>query len=309
MPATVEPDLIDIRVFLEVVDQGSFTAAGKILELPTSTVSRRITRLEAQLGARLLQRTTRKLSVTDAGRIYYQRSERALLALDEARQAVSQMQATPRGLVRMTAPVEFDGLTEVVAEFLALYPEVQIALDLTNRYVDLVEEGFDLAIRAGELRDSSLVAKQLATAEFVMVASPSFLKKHGSPKRVDDLRNFACLVGASPGSPSVWRLCSKNKIVAVPVSGPLSANHLGVILRAAKLGLGIARLPQGHCAKAISEGHLVEVLPGACPTMGKVSAVYPSREFMNPAVRALIDHLVRTMKVDGASQLAEASSS
>jgi DNA-binding transcriptional LysR family regulator len=299
MSGIVEPDLNDIRVFLEVVDQGSFTAAGKNLELPTSTVSRRISRLEGQLGARLLQRTTRKLSLTDAGRIYYQRSERALLALEDARQAVSEMQATPRGTIRMTAPIEMDQLTGVLTDFLELYPEVQVSLDLTNRYVDLIEEGYDLAIRAGELSDSSLVAKQLATTEFVLVASPDYLKARGTPKRIDDLRDHACLVGGAQSLQAVWRLCNKDKIVPIPVSGRLSANHLGVLLRAARRGLGITRLPAGHCAAAIADGSLVEVLPGACPSMGKVSAVYPSREFMNPAVRALIDHLVEALQVSG----------
>lgn len=304
MSAIVDPDLNDIRVFLEVVNQGSFTAAGKILELPTSTVSRRISRLEGQLGARLLQRTTRKLSVTDAGRIYYQRSERALLALDEARQAVGEMQATPRGLLRMTAPVEMDALTSVIADFLTLYPDVQLILDLTNRYVDLVEDGYDLAIRAGELRDSSLVAKQIATARFVMVASPSYLKRRGVPKRIEDIRDHDCIIGAGQNTHTTWRLCSKNKMASIPVSGRLAVNHLGVILRAAQHGLGIARLPAGHCARGIEDGSLVEVLPGACPSMGKVSAVYPSREFMNPAVRALIDHLVDRLKFDADAETA-----
>jgi DNA-binding transcriptional LysR family regulator len=294
--ATIDPDLSDIRVFLEVVDQGSFTAAGKILELPTSTVSRRITRLEAELGARLLQRTTRKLSVTDAGRIYYQRSQRALFALDEANQAVSQMQATPRGLVRMTAPVEMVELTELIAGFLAHHPEVQVSLDLTNRYVDLVKEGVDLAIRAGELGDSSLVAKQLSTATFVLAASPRYLKERGKPAKAEDLSDHDCIVSVGPGGPPVWRLCRKNKIVSVPVSGRLSTNHFGVVLRAAKLGLGIARLPRLHCAPSFADGSLVEVLPGSCPSYGKVSAVYPSREFMSPAVRALVDHFVATLK-------------
>lgn len=295
MGGIVEPEINDIRVFLEVVNQGSFTAAGKTLELPTSTVSRRISRLEGLLGVRLLQRTTRKLSVTDAGRIYYQRSERALLALDEAREAVGEMQATPRGMIRMTAPIEMDQVTGVVADFLHKYSEVQILLDLTNRYVDLVDEGYDLAIRAGELRDSSLVAKQLATAEFVMVASPEYLKGRGTPRSVDELSNHDCLIGNAQGMQMVWRLFDKKKVVPVQVSGRISTNHLGVVLRAAKRGLGIGRLPQGHCSAAIADGSLVEVLPGACPSMGKVSAVYPSREFMNPAVRALIDHLVATL--------------
>lgn len=291
MSAIIESDLNDIRVFLEVVDQGSFTAAGKKLDMPTSTVSRRISRLEAQLGARLLQRTTRKLSVTDAGRIYYQRSERALLALEEAQNAVTEMQATPKGLVRVTAPVEFQSLVPVVSDFLKKYPQVQVTLDLSNRYVDLVEEGFDLAIRAGELRDSSLVAKQLASAHFLLVASPEYLKQRGMPKKVEDLRKHECIVGSASAPHLTWRLCSKNKMVSIPVSGRMSANHLGAVLLAAEKGMGIARLPSAHCESGIAAGRLVEVLPNACPTMGKVSAVYPSREFMSPAVRALIDHL------------------
>lgn len=305
MGGIVEPEINDIRVFLEVVNQGSFTAAGKILELPTSTVSRRISRLEGQLGARLLQRTTRKLSLTDAGRIYHQRSERALVALDEAREAVSEMQATPKGMIRMTAPIELDQVTGVIADFLLKHPDVQVALDLTNRYVDMVDEGFDLAIRAGELRDSSLVAKQLATSEFKMVASPDYLSKRGTPKSIRELSGHDCLIGTAQNMQTVWRLFEKKKIVTVAVSGRISSNHLGVIRRAALRGLGIGRLPEGHCSAAIAAGKLVEVLPGACPSMGKVSAVYPSREFMNPAVRALIDHLVNTLNF---SQMEEPTS-
>lgn len=296
MSAIIESDLNDIRVFLEVVDQGSFTAAGKKLGLPTSTVSRRIGRLEAQLGARLLQRTTRKLSVTDAGRIYYQHSERALLALDEAKQAVTQMQATPKGSVRMTAPVEFQPLVPVLADFLKRYPEVRVSLELSNRHVDVIKEGFDLAIRAGELRDSSLVAKQLATAHFVLVASPDYLKQHGTPTKIEELRDHDCILGIANGSQSTWRLCSKNKTVSIPVSGRMSLNHLGAALLAAEKGLGIAHLPRMRCGRSLKEGRVVELLPNSCPTMGKVSAVYPSREFMSPAVRALIDHLVEHLR-------------
>lgn len=291
MSAIIEAELDDILVFHEVVEKQSFTAAGKQLELPTSTISRRVHRLEDRLGVRLLQRTTRRLRLTDAGRIYYQRSLQAVGALEEAEQAVSQLQATPRGLLRVTAPVDFHQFMPSMGEFLRKYPEVEVALDLSNRYVDLIQEGFDVAIRAGALADSGLVAKKLAVARFALVASSDYLEREGTPENVLELKTRECLInGTQPHA--TWKLLHKKKVVNVAVRGRLAANHLDMLLRAAQEDLGIALLPLVRCAPAINAGQLIEILPDACPTIGAVSAVYPSREYMSPALRVFIDHLV-----------------
>jgi DNA-binding transcriptional LysR family regulator len=169
-----------------------------------------------------------------------------------------------------------------------------VDLDLTNRFVDLVKEGFDLAIRAGELRDSSLVARQLATAHFLLVASPDYLKRKGTPKTIHELKNHDCIVGSASGPQGTWRLYEREgakNTVPISVSGRLAANHLGAVLHAAEAGLGVALLPREQCLAQLQASTLKEVLPGSCPSMGTVSAVYPSKEFMNPAVRALIDHI------------------
>src|SRR5882672_12732054 len=187
-------DLNEILVFARVVQAGSFTMAAAQLGMPKSTVSRKVSELEERLRARLLQRTTRKLSLTDAGRTYYDYSARIVGEIEDAERAVSSLQQTPRGVLRVTAPVNVAFLGPIVSDYLKRYPEVRIDLFCTGRLVDLIEERFDLGIRAGLLGDSTLIARSLGNVKWFLVAAPAYLKKHGRPRSPDDLKKHDCLL-------------------------------------------------------------------------------------------------------------------
>ncbi len=286
----MDRSLDDLFVFTQVVDAGSFSAAGKALTLPTSTVSRRVARLEDRLGVRLLQRTTRKLSLTDAGRIYYDSGARITEDLAEADRQITEMQSTPRGRLRVTAPLEFGGIMPLICGFLAAYPEMKVELELANRTIDLIEEGFDVAIRAGNLPDSSLIAHKLADNDLGLFASPAYLER-GTPKKPEDLRAHDCIF-FSPLAPSAsWNLRDGRKKVRVPVRGRIAVNHLLAAKQASVAGLGVALLPASFCINEIRDGELRRLLPEACPSEGSTWVVYPSKRHLPPRVRAFVDYL------------------
>ncbi len=291
-------NLNDVLVFSQVVDAGSFTAAAKGLGLPTSTVSRRVARLEDQLGVRLLQRTTRKLSLTDAGRIFYDRASRIVSELEDAERAVGEMKAAPRGRLRVTAPVEMSGIADLLVRFLHAYPEVNIELDLTNRHVRMVEEGYDVAIRAGELSDTTLIAHRLAEASFVLVASPAYLALRGSPQQPVDLRQHDCIIFAPWSANASWLLSNKGRSQRVSVAGRLAVNHLEVVRSAAVAGLGIAMLPAVFVNPELEAGRLQQVLEGAGATSSSLWVIYPSRRNLPPAVRVFVDFLKTSFQQD-----------
>jgi DNA-binding transcriptional LysR family regulator len=288
--ATIAPDLNDIGVFVRVIEDGSFSGAARALGLPTSTVSRRVARLEAALGARLLHRTTRKLSLTAAGRLYFERSARIIAELAEAELAVSELGSSPRGLVRGTAPVSVAGIDRLVTDFLVRYPDVQIEMDLTNRTVNLVAEGYDMAIRAGDIGDSSLIAHRLADSHLLLVASPAYLRRRGTPRTPKDLRDHDAVIYARwPSSQESWTLRGPRGPIRVPVRGRIIANHWSVLKQAALAGLGIALMPDVYCLQELESGRLKAVLPKSTPAMGGVYVVIPSRRHLSPAVRAWVD--------------------
>ncbi len=285
------PDLNDLLVFLRVADAGSFTAAARALGLPKSTVSRRVSRLEDRFGVRLLQRTTRKQSLTDAGRTLYDRTAHIMSDLQDAERAVTEFSTLPSGRVRVTAPVEFSAIPQLITDFLHLHQGVQIDLDLTNRYVDLVEEGFDVAIRAGRLPDSTLIARKVGDAHTTLVASPAYLESRGAPQDIEDLTEHDCVIFGSQSRNATWTLSGARGPVKVPVSGRISVNHFDVVRQAAVAGFGIALLPVDWVSGEISAGRLVAVLPGACPPSSPLWAVTPSRKHLSPAVSAFIGYL------------------
>lgn len=290
----MEHDLNDVLVFSRVVDAGSFTGAARQLGLPKSTVSRRISRLEDHLGVRLLQRTTRKLSLTDAGRLYYDRSARIVAELEDAERVVSEMQEQPRGRLRVTAPMEMgERLWLTITAFLEAYPEVELSLDLTNRYVNLVEEGFDVAIRAGTLSDSSLIARRLEESRFILVASPSYLEKRGVPAQLEDLKDHDCIAfsGRSVGH-HTWHLQGPDGEVQMRIKGRLILNHLDMVKRAAIAGLGIGMVPNFYLAPEFESERLIEVLPGCGGLSSPISLVYPSTRHLAPKIRAFVDFMV-----------------
>ncbi|MBP2299318.1 LysR family transcriptional regulator [Azospirillum picis] len=287
--------LDDMLAFIKVVDTKSFTAAADRLNLSKSVVSRRIGELENRLGARLLNRTTRKLSLTEVGQAYYERCTRILADLEEAEQAVADLHAAPRGRLRLNAPVSFGilHLAPAVAEFLERYPAIEIDMDLNDRYVDLIDEGYDMAIRIGRLRDSSLIARRLAPARMALCASPAYLKAHGIPQTPEDLTQHRCLIYTNVPSPDLWQFTVDGELRNIRVSGPVRVNNGDLLREAAVAGLGFVILPTFLCGEALSRGELVSVLHHAVRSDLSVNAVYPQNRHLSPKVRVFVDFLVQ----------------
>jgi len=291
-------DLNAAHLFVEVVQRGSFTGAAKVLGLPKSTLSRKIGELEERLGARLIQRTTRKLSLTDLGAAYFERVSRIVSELSEAEAAVLDAQNTPRGVLRITAPpdVGMVFLPKAIPEFTEKYPDVQVVLDLSGRKVDLVEEGFDVAIRAGHLTDSSLIAKAISTSTMGVYASPEYLELRGTPERLEDLETHECLVfGNSPERK--WRFEQNGRTHEVAVSGRVAAQDFGYLRFAALAGGGVALLPNMLVGPDVHHGRLRLLLPEYTHALDTLYVVYPSRTFLPAKTRAFVDFISERMAV------------
>jgi DNA-binding transcriptional LysR family regulator len=274
-----------------VVQAGSFTAAARRLKMPKSSVSRKVSDLEERIGARLLHRTTRKLGLTDAGRIYFERAAPIVSDIEQADQAVGESQAAPRGLLRVTAPLSFALLGPMVASFLERYPEVRVELVCADRVVNLVEEGFDVAIRAGRLVDSTLIARRLGAMKRVLVASAGYLKRHPRPKSPADLEKHPCIAFGSAPAPTLWTLHSGEKKVDVRVPARLSANDMDMMLAAARAGIGIAWLPEHLVTVELAKGRLERVLSDWSSPETPVHAVYPSARHLSQKVSAFVELL------------------
>ncbi len=288
----VTMDLEDVRVFLHVAKLGSFTKAAQSLSLPKSTVSRRVSELEDSLRVRLLHRTTRKLSLTEAGQLYFQRTAHILDELSSAEIALEEMQTQPRGVVRVTIPGGMSGAFAVMArKFGERFPDVRLVVFATGRRVDLVAEGYDLAVRAGHLTDSSLISKKLTSTPFGLLASPDYLARSAPLTSPQDLTQHQCLVFGLEGTEGVYKLFSAQTHEEIPVRGPLSSNDLSMLKAAAVAGLGVALLPLIEASPELNRGTLVRVLPEVQGEEGIVYAVYPSSRHLPPRVRAFIDFL------------------
>lgn len=290
-------DLNQIVVFVRVVEAGSFSGAARSMDLPKSTVSRRLASLERRLGVRLVERTTRKLRLTDIGADYYERCRRILADLGEAEAMVRETQAAPSGVLRVTAPVDLglDYLDGVAVEFCRQYPEVRLVMTLTSRVVDLVAEGYDVAIRAGRLRDSSLVGKKIASETARLYAAPSYLEEEGAPSCLNDLRAHECLVfGDDVGAR--WRFEGPRGREEVSVNGPIASNDLGFVRRAAIRGAGIAWLPVMSCVDDVAAGRLVPVLPDHSSSGGSLYVVYPSARHLPAKVRVFVDFVTERVR-------------
>lgn len=289
MSGTIDANAI--LVFAKVVEAGSFVGASKALDMPTSTVSRKVSELEARLGARLLQRTTRSLSLTDEGRIYYAHAARVAAEVEEAELAVDRMQEAPRGRLRVTVPLNFGFLAPAFASYLARYPEVELEVVGADRLVDLVHEGFDVAVRAGGLADSTLVARRLGDLQSFLVASPRFLERAGAPEAPRDLESTDCLVFGA-GELVRWRLVKEDEELTVDVRARLIVNDFDFLEQAARAGLGIAMLPAFRC---VAHGGLSRVLPAWRSPAIPIHAVYPSTRHLSPKVKTFLDHLQAEM--------------
>lgn len=284
-----------IALFVKVVELGGFTAAARELSVPKSTVSRQIARLEDRLGVRLLERTTRALRTTEAGRAYYERCARILADLQEAEDAITRHQVVPRGTLRITAPLTLGYLFlgEVIASFLQAWPEVRVEVSLSDRRVDLIEEGFDLAIRAGTLDDSSMIARRLGSTAFVCCASPDYLARRGAPRAPEDLADHECLLYEYSAPTGTWRLSPE---VAVRVGSARLVSNNGDLLRAAAVaGLGLTFAPRFIVGRDLRAGRLVPVLEEHVQATGGIWALYPANRHLSAKVRAFVDHAIAAL--------------
>lgn len=291
-------DLNDVLTFTQVVRAGSFTAAARELGIRKSSVSRRVSALEESLGSRLLQRTTRALRLTDEGRVFYDHCLRALAEIEDGKQALGGMGASPRGMLRITAPLSFGFLGPIVAEFLRRWPEVEVELVCTDRVVDLVEEGFDVAIRAGKLPDSSLIARRIGSLPRLLVASPSYLRRRRPPRQPADLASHECVSFGTRRSP--WLLQSEGASIEVPIVSRLLVNDYDLLRQAIVTGLGIGLVPEPDCVEQLADGRLKRVLPAWSGVETPIHAVYPSLRHLSSKVKAFVDHLQARMgRADG----------
>lgn len=283
-------DLNDVEVFARVVQRSGFSRAAKDLGVPPSTVSRRVSRLEDSLGVRLLQRTTRTIHLTEAGRIYFERISQALREIESAEVSLRNVQGTPRGRVRMSTVSE-PFLEHVLFDFLERYPDVSLDLDKSHRRVDLVAEGYDLAVRAGALPDSSLVAHKLQSWGSRLVASPAYLERRGTPRSLLDLRNHDCVILGTSSLSATWQLNGPKGLERVNVTGRFAVNSLLSAVDGARRGLGIGLLSGHVIERDLRSGALVEVMADHAPPPVDLWVVYPSRTLLAPAVRTLIDRI------------------
>ncbi|MFD2056967.1 LysR family transcriptional regulator [Mesorhizobium calcicola] len=284
-------DFNDIVVFARVVEAGSFTAAARLLAMPKTTVSRRIAALEREVGVRLLQRTTRSLNLTDAGRLYYEQSSQGLRTIEEANLRLAEARAEPSGTIRISAPVGFGGhfLIRTVVDFLAMYPKTNVELRLTDDRLNLVEDGIDLAFRTGILRDSTLIARKLGSAHRLLCASPDYLARHGMPESPADLTHHRCVIAGPSASGAHWVLDGPHGQETVIVAGRFAANEMQAVVAAALAGFGIAQLPQPIAEGLIDDGRLQHILRDYTTPAGGLHALYPSSRHLSPLVRAFIE--------------------
>ena len=287
--------LTEMEAFAMVVDQGGFTDAARKLGISKSAVSKHISSLEARLGARLLNRTTRRVSPTEIGLVYYDRARRVLNDAGEADSIVTAMQSAPSGVLRLSIPTDFGTalLTPVLDSFLKGFPEISVNMVLKNRYVELISEGFDMAIRLGELEDSSLRARKITDATQRLVAAPSYFAEHGRPERIDDLASHRLLHYSNQASANVWKITAPSgEVRQVRGSGWLTVNDGQSLLNAAIKGLGIAYLPSYLYHRAMAAGQVEDVIPDLPQTTLGIYAVYPPGRFTQPKVRAFVDFLM-----------------
>lgn len=294
MRETVSPDLLSgMLIFARVIEAGGISAAARRLHLSKSAVSKQLAALEDRLGARLLHRTTRRMSLTEAGAAFLERCRRVIAEAEEAEAAIGALQVEPRGILKVNAPMTFGTmhLAAAIPDFMARHPQVRVDLVLNDRLVDLIEEGFDVAVRIAQLADSSLVARKLAPGRRVLVAAPGYLDRHGRPQTLTDLLDHDTICYSYLASANEWRFDGPNGEESVEVRGRLNANNGEVLLAATLAGIGIAALPTFICGPCLRAGTLVRVLPEYENRSIGVYAVWPSGRHLTAKMRAFVDFL------------------
>ena len=288
-----------VSEFVAVVELESFTQAAKRLNISTAQVSRQVSALEARLAIKLFYRTTRKVSVTEAGQQYYQHCRLALDGLEEAQRQLTQLQQAPQGRLKLTAPVTFGEKTiaPLVNDFIARFPKLEVALNLTNQKLDLVAEGYDLAVRLGKLDDSSMMAKRLGYRTQYVCAAPEYLARYGTPQQLAELDSHNCLLG----NLDYWRFQEQGTARNVRVKGSLRCNSGWALLDAALKGIGLVQLPDYYVQPALAAGTLVAVLAPLREPDDGIWALYPHNRHLSPKVRLLLDFLSEALSASSAT--------
>jgi DNA-binding transcriptional LysR family regulator len=319
MSASSPESLAGIRLFVDVARTESFSETARHLGLAPSSVTRQIDGLEQALGVRLLNRSTRRITLTEAGRLYLEHAQRIVIDVDDARAAVGALQAMPRGTLRVSAPVVFGRmhLGPLVARFLEQFPEVRLDLRLNDQMASFVDDGIDVAVRIADLPDSTLIARQLVSLERVICASPAYLEAHGTPAQPSDLTGHHCLTFRYNVFGEIWRAGSRSwqlseqpcipgagdapTMVNIDVGGRLQTNNADMLIQAALDGLGIVLLPSWAVCDHVRAGRLVRLLPehviGPLDHQPAVYAVYPSARYLSPKIRAFIDFFAEQLKL------------
>jgi DNA-binding transcriptional LysR family regulator len=290
--------LTGMAVFARVVEAASFTAAARQLGISKSAVSKAVAALEDRLGARLLNRTTRRLAMTEVGQAFYERCARVVAEAEEAELVVTRLQVAPRGTLRVNAPVSFGmrHLGPVLGEFMVRHPELEVDIDLSDRFVDLIEEGYDVAVRITRLADSSLIARRIADNRMIVCAAPAYWARHGRPGRPGDLAAHDCLIYSYGATRGEWAFLVDGRAIRVRVSGRLQANNGDLHLAAALNGCGVASLPEFICGPALADGRLETVLGEFMPEPAGIHAIYPHNRHLSAKVRAFVDFLVERFR-------------
>lgn len=284
-----------ITEFVAVAETESFTSASQNLNISTAQVSRQISALETRLSTKLFYRTTRKVSITEAGQVYYQHCRQLLDGLEDAERALTQLQSAPKGKLRVTAPTTFgeSRIAPVLNDFASLYPELSIECFFTNQKIDLVDSAYDLAIRLGKLDDSSMMAKRLSVRKLFVCASPSYLADHSAPHTLAELDDHNCLQGTL----QYWRFHDRGQERNIKIHGKLSFNSGTALLDAALKGLGLVQLPDYYVQESIETGQLVPLLQNFQPSDEGIWALYPHNRHLSPKVRMLIDYMSSNLSI------------
>ena len=271
--------------FTAVAESGNFTQAAKKLLISTAQVSRQVSELEQRLNTKLFYRTTRKVTLTEEGQLFYQQCRSILDGLEVAERSLTNLRSTPQGKIRISAPVTYGErhIIPLINQFLLQYPQVEIEVQLSNQRIDLIEEGFDLAIRLGQLNDSSLIAKRISSRQHFLCASPSYIEQHGKPETINDLKQHNCLLGSA----DFWLFADKK----VRISGNLRCNSGLGLVDAALKGIGIVQLPEYYIAEHINNGELITLLEQQQRAEEGIWALYPQNKYLASKVKLLINFL------------------
>lgn len=291
-----------MRAFVRVVQTGSFSATGREMNSSQTTISKKVAALEKLIGVKLLTRSSRDHTLTPSGALYYQTCVDILNELDEAEAKARSEVALPQGVIRIAAPIAFGRLViaPLIAEFFSLYPEIKVDLSLSDKHIDMISEGIDVAIRARKLEDSSLVARHLFDNHMLLLASPDYLAKHGEPQHPDELKQHNCLVYSQLQSINVWHFNRQDNQYSVPVNGNFKSDNGDVLLEVALTGMGLVQMPIWMVKEHLDSGRLQQVLSDFAGQNLPFNAIYPQNRYVPLKVRCFVDFLKQKLSSEQA---------